>query len=411
MSKRNPQRIYVYERKREGKPSLWYARFRGENGKMGSPMCTDQPDRASALQWANDYLIDHRTPAARKPKPKSFEEWSKPWWRFESCPYVKYRQTRGFSISRVYVENRRYYLEHYLIPEFGERLMAELKPWMFRDYSIKLKEEGRLSPASINKILSTMRIMVKHACAMGELDTNPMSAVGDLKETPKRRGILVPDELRRLFGPAAKEHVWQGELRHYAINLLACATGMRMGECRALRLQDINFTDNYVQIDHAWTRYGLTAPKWHSERIVTLPKPVQHAINELLAFKRWGDPQPADFIFWGTSRDIPIPPTSILKAYKRALTRIGIPLAEQESRNLVFHSWRHGFNAYLRGRVPDEQLRRVTGHRSVEMTDDYDHVRAEMLGDILAEQERLLTFETQEALVAGIRAPGEEGNP
>ena len=408
MSKRNPQRIYVYERKRERKPSLWYARFRGENGRMGSPMCTDQPDRASALQWANDYLIDHGTPAARKPKPKSFAEWAGPWWRFESCPYVKYRQTRGFSISRVYVESRRYYLEHYLIPEFGDRLMAELKPWMFRDYSIRLKEEGRLAPASINKILSTMRIMVTHACAMGELDINPMSAVGDLKETPKRRGVLVPDELWRLFGPAAKQHVWRGELRHYAINMLACSCGMRMGECRALRVQDIDPT-GFVRVDHSWTRYGLTAPKWHSERIIPLTMAVQHAINELLAFKRWGDPQPDDFIFWGTSRDIPLPPSSILKAYKRALTRIGIPAEEQERRNLVFHSWRHGFNAYLRGNVPDEQLRRVTGHRSVKMTDRYDHVRLESLRDVQAVQDKLFAFEAQEALVAGIRAPGQEG--
>ena len=46
----------------------------------------------------------------------------------------------------------------------------------------------------------------------------------------------------------------------------------------------------------------------------------------------------------------------------------------------------------VRGKVPDEQLRRVTGHRSEAMTDRYDHARAEALGDVLAVPEQLFSF-------------------
>jgi hypothetical protein len=294
MSKRNPQRIHVYERKRGDKegnplPSFWYCRFRGEDGRLGSPLNTDQPNRETALQWAISFLAEKGVPSQRKPRPKSFAEWAAPWWLFASCPYVKYKQSRGFSISRIYVEGRRSYLENHLIPEFGNKLMSELRPWMFRDYSIRLFEEKKLTPSSINKILSTMRIMLTHACAMGQLHTNPMSAVGE--------------------------------------------------------------------------------------------------------------PQPTDFIFWGATRERPINQNCILAAYKRALTRIGISPEEQKKRNLMFHSWRHGFNTYSRGKIPDEQLRRVTGHNSVAMTDRYDHPTVETLKDVRAMQEQLLTSEAMGEVV------------
>jgi integrase len=125
---------------------------------------------------------------------------------------------------------------------------------------------------------------------------------------------------------------------------------------------------------------------------VPLPSRTATAIENLLALHRWGDPLPADVLFWGVDRVTPLTKTSILKQFKAALTRVGITEEERARRNLVFHCWRHGFNSYVRGKVPDEQLRRVTGHRSEAMTDRYDHVRLESLRDVLAVQEKLLTF-------------------
>jgi hypothetical protein len=43
----------------------------------------------------------------------------------------------------------------------------------------------------------------------------------------------------------------------------------------------------------------------------------------------------------------------------------------------------------IRGRVPDEQLRRVTGHKSIVMQDNYDHPQPEHLADVKAAQETI----------------------
>jgi len=82
------------------------------------------------------------------------------------------------------------------------------------------------------------------------------------------------------------------------------------------------------------------------------------------------------------------------------LGRIGVTREEIRRRNLVFHCSRHTFNSYLRGKVPDEQLRRVPGHRSEAMADRYDHVQIECLADVLAVQKQLFSFRAQDALVA-----------
>ena len=46
---------------------------------------------------------------------------------------------------------------------------------------------------------------------------------------------------------------------------------------------------------------------------------------------------------------------------------------QRSGRNLVTHSFRHGYNTYARRSLPEETLRKLIGHRSERMTDRYDH--------------------------------------
>jgi integrase len=135
---------------------------------------------------------------------------------------------------------------------------------------------------------------------------------------------------------------------------------------------------------HGWDdRCGLSeTPKWNSVRPVPIPRMTQEALEALLAIHRWGEPEPEDIVIWGRDRRTPLSKTAIPRMYKTALGRIGIPLAEQRRRVLVFHSHRYGFNTLLRSKIPDEQLRRVTGHKSLAMTDTYDKPGVEHLRDV-----------------------------
>ena len=46
----------------------------------------------------------------------------------------------------------------------------------------------------------------------------------------------------------------------------------------------------------------------------------------------------------------------------------------------------------VRGKVPDEQLRRVTGHKTLAMSDNYDHAGPEHLSDVRKVQEKLFSI-------------------
>jgi integrase len=261
---------------------------------------------------------------------------------------------------------------------------------MFRDFKMRLLAEGEYRPATINRILGTARVMFNYAVSMGELEVNPLSPVKELRENPEVRGILSQGEMDTLFSPAAYETAWHRDPKHYTLNLLAATCGLRMGECQALQVQYVH--PDGVEVRHSWSdRYGIGPAKQGSERVVAMPSFTAKAVFAFMGLNRWGDPRPTDIVFWGKSRDLPLTKTAILGQYKAALDRAGIKELERAKRVLLFHSHRHYFNTYLRGKVPDSQLRRVTGHKTEAMTINYDHASIEHLADIKAVQETMLS--------------------
>jgi integrase len=73
----------------------------------------------------------------------------------------------------------------------------------------------------------------------------------------------------------------------------------------------------------------------------------------------------------------------ILKALYGAFKKIGISLEERKERNITFHSWRHFYNSLMRGKIHDSKLRRLTGHKTLEMTEHYTHFNIDAYRDVL----------------------------
>lgn len=391
------KQFYFYARKRQGKPSVWYVRFRRKDGSISS-QCTStgQLTKKAAEEWVLAELVagrlsPEREVAAARPDAPTFAEYAGDWWVWGKCPYMRGKEARGFHFARAYADTRRSYLTHYVVPRFGTLRLPEITPLMVDRWILELRD-GDLSPSTCNRILGTLKVMLAEAVRLGLLPLNPASVVGELKEEPKERGILSLEELVALFGPGAIGKVWSNDHRHYACNFLAAAGGLRLGECQGLQVQYVG--PSYVRVVHGWNdRYGMQPPKWNSVRIVPIPKPVGKALEDLLALNRWGPPEPDDVLFWGSDRKTPLSKTAILERFKSALRTIGIKEPERRQRNLVFHSYRHGFNTLLRGKVGDEQLRRVTGHKTLQLTEAYDHPDATHLADVLAAQDALFALE------------------
>jgi hypothetical protein len=80
------KRFYLYERKRAGKSSAWYVRYRKEDGTIGSPIPTGKADEDEANELAIEHLSDDLSKKSGKSHALTFKEWAEPWWKFGNVP-------------------------------------------------------------------------------------------------------------------------------------------------------------------------------------------------------------------------------------------------------------------------------------------------------------------------------------
>ncbi len=248
---------------------------------------------------------------------------------------------------------------------------------------------GLLSDATINQCLATLKIMLGEAVRLGYLANSPADHVEGLKEHSREKSILSDDEVKALFDEKGITKVWARDVRHYTINLLAAATGMRMGEVQALQVQHVH--SDHVLVCHGWERkYGLKEPKWGSAREIPIPTMVATHLLEVVSISPYQEPE--DLIFWGVDRRSPIQHREIEMQLYAAMDAIGVKQDERRRRNVSFHSWRHFFNTRLRAAgITDAKIQKVTGHKTQAMTEHYSHLALENFKDVLAVSEAMFS--------------------
>jgi integrase len=273
------------------------------------------------------------------------------------------------SISKGYRGVRLSWLGKYLLPRFRDVKLSMLTTGLIETWVMALKKTS-LSPTMINHALRTLKIMLGEAVRLGYLASDPSRSVRQLKETPEARGILTIDEIR-----IAK--AWDGDFRHYALNLTAASTGLRLGEVLGLTVRYVHA--EYLEIKHAWGQVdGLGDPKWHKPRLVPLPSRTSEALQRVIADSQYKEPD--DFLFYGDKRERPIAHQVVLRCFYSAFDAIGITEEIRRTPGIVFYSHRHGFNSYCRGKVPDERMTERYFHPGLEAIKELAKVQDGLLG-------------------------------
>jgi integrase len=284
----------------------------------------------------------------------------------------------------------RNYLENHILPYFAEIKLQRITPKMIEDWLFfMLEKEGQnhkpLSAITANNCLTTLRIMLNEAGRLKYIGNNPALKVEPLQEKPQKRDILTLEEVRALFNEDTIDRIWDNDQRHYSINLLAASTGLRMGECQALKIGKVH--DEHIAVHHSWERrYGLKPPKRNSYREVPIPRKTAQHLHDLIGLSPYQEPD--DIVFWGKDRSTPIRNEDVRRAFYTALTQISISEEARTQRNITFHSWRYFYNSLLRGRIHDSKLQRLTGHRTDEMTEHYTRFNIDDFRDVKELQEQ-----------------------
>lgn len=370
---------------------LYYCRFYDEDGNRLPGRSTGQTSKSAAEAWAIEQL---KKGVISSDKNVTFGKYAESWWIWDECPYVKSKVSRGVKLSHSYVDLMRAYLKNHIMPYFESKRLQNINTRMIENWMQRLREKkGRtgklLSHTTINHCLTCLKIMLKEAMRLEYFHRNPAEHILQLKEDQREKSILTTDQVKVLFNDDTINEIWGGDLRYFTINLLAASTGMRLGECQALQIQNVR-EEGSVSVVYTWDpKYGLKEPKRGSYRNIPAPSKTMFYLGEVISTLPYKGPE--DLVFIDGVQKVPIRNELILKSLYRAFEHIGITKKEREEKYITFHSWRHFYNSLMRGKIHDSKLRRLTGHRTLEMTELYTHFNIADYQDVRQIQEQYFT--------------------
>lgn len=183
------------------------------------------------------------------------------------------------------------------------------------------------------------------------------------KRLPK---ALTGEEIDRLLAPG--ELTTPSSLCDQAVLELAYASGLRLAELRALRLEQLHLDAGFVTV----------VGKGNKERVVPVGR---KAVTALTRYLEVGRPQlvtprsPAAVFL--TQRGTPFAHATLWLRIKRRVRRAGI------GRNITPHMLRHSFATHLLDHGADLRvIQELLGHASINTTEIYTHVAGSRLREV-----------------------------
>ena len=155
-----------------------------------------------------------------------------------------------------------------------------------------------------------------------------------------------------------------------AIFLTAAYTGLRMGELRALRWADVDFSGERILVRKRVTRWEEGKPKSGRVRSVPLVDQVARALGGLS--RREFFTAPGDLLFPNEAGRYFDDGRLRLRFYA-ALHAAGLGHLREKENRFVFHDLRHTFGTLAVRAFPLSDVKAFMGHESIETTMIYVH--------------------------------------
>lgn len=285
-------------------------------------------------------------------KPITFSDFAEKWLTDHAEPRVKHSTFCGYrDIVRVHLK-----------PYFQDQDLASITPHDIEAYLAHKRGEGKLSARSVGYHLVLLKMLFKRAQIWGYCSQNPAQLISKPRAERKEIDFLNPEEIKLFL-----ENV---EVRAYPLFLTLVMTGLRLGECLALRWGDISFATNSLHVRRSVTLGRVTEPKSnHSIRPVAMPPTLASVLKR---HKLASTPSEEDYCF----------PNGCGKPLEQhnVYARLFIPtLRRAKLRHVTIHSLRHSYASFLIAQ--GENLKFVQsqlGHSSIQVTcDRYGHLLPE----------------------------------
>lgn len=354
----------LYPRKMRDGRQVWYWRTY-QDGRRTGGRSTGKTTKREARAYCNALLKEGRLVRLEDPL---FRDFARNFWDWDRCPYIRWRNAgRGRPVGQRHAGVERGFLTTRIMPYFKDYRLSEITDVMIEDWITGQADE--VAPATCANLIRNLKTMLNWAVKRKLLHTNPAAGIS-IRRTSAPRGILTMEEARALF---TDRNAWRDDVS-YALNRMAAETGCRQGEL--LRLQRDDLADDHVIL----RRTKGEDP--NRTFVVPVPKATIELVRAL--------PVDGPFVFSLDGGESAYPPWDVTTRFYEALRAIGITAENRAERNITFHSWRHFFNTYLRGRgVPDAKIMAVTRHKTAAMMERYTHWEPAHFADIIEAQGEL----------------------
>ncbi len=245
--------------------------------------------------------------------------------------------------EHAYVRYVRRFAEH-----FGKS-PAELGPEDARSFLVHLQKHGA-SSATITNAGSALRFLYKYTLGRPwDPDLIPRAR----KET-RVPCVLSPEEVRQLLSAPVN-------LKHRTILTTCYATGLRVAEVAALRIEDIDSQRMVVRVYRG---------KGKKDRYVPLSKFHLELLREY-----WRAYRPRTCLFPGGMPDHPITTRSIIRICRSAVEASGL-----DKKNTTPHTLRHSYATHLlEAGIDIRTIQVLLGHASLGTTSRYTRVATNKL--------------------------------
>lgn len=299
-------------------------------------------------------------------------------WLEQSCrPRLRETTLRSY----------RHYVRKHIIPALGRTPLAHLTPAQV-EALLNAKLRDGLSPRSVSYIRVILRTALRRAERHGLVARNVAALVEGIRVTRRPVSVPTPAEARAMLEALADD-------RLAALYVTALTLGLRSGELRGLRWDDVDFGEALLYVRQTMQRVGgklsFTPPKTERSRR-TLPLPAGTAaallahrerqeLERLLAGPRWQE----NGLVFATTIGTPLDASNLVNHFQQALAQRGFP-------RLRLHDLRHACATFLLAEGVDLRvIMEVLGHSQITLTaNTYSQVLPAVSHEAIARLGRLL---------------------
>jgi integrase len=274
----------------------------------------------------------------------------------------------------------------HITPALGNVKLDQLKPIHFQRLFTDMQEKG-LSPGTVRLVHHCCRRSINWAVKMGMLAKNPVDNTTPPKVKRQEMKYWTPEQVQR-FIESAKDNPY------FPFFYVALFTGMRAGEIRGLKWDDIDWDNQRISIRRHITRAGKEVHILPGTKTSKSGRVVEISESVINVLKRHKIKQAEQLLMIGGNKENWVftnafgkflPDITVYHAFLRATEKAGLP-------RIRLHDIRHTHATMLlqQGIHPKIVSERL-GHSTVSMTlDIYSHVIPTMQKEAVAALDRLV---------------------